>query len=212
MSIETTQAWCNNCGRETQHKIIHTEEYEVENKEDVTLARKKDVLSCRGCKEFIIREESSIVFLGNKNTQISYSPPRLWRQPPTWLVELGKIDPDLKGLLEEVYSAANDRQPRLLSMGIRAVLDRLMILVLNSDVGNFKNKLDKMVSEGNLTQNQSENIKIVIDAGSASSHRGFNPPRELREEMVIVMENLVREYYVTGPMLQTARLKIPPRP
>ena len=87
-----------------------------------------------------------------------------------------------------------------------------MTLVLGGDVGNFQNKLDKMVNEEKLTRAQAENIKIVIDAGSASSHRGFNPPRELGEEMVIVMEGLVREYYVTGPMLQTARLKILPRP
>ena len=214
MTTDTTQAWCNSCGRETQHKIIHTEEYPAENKETVTQTRKIDVLHCRGCKEFSIREEISELILGSKNTQsqISYAPPRLWRQPPTWLVELHLIDPDLKGLLEEVYLATNDRQSRLLSMGVRAVLDRLMTLVLNGDVGNFQIKLDEMVKMGKLTPNQADNLKIVIDAGSASSHRGYNPPRTLIEEMVIVMENLVREYYVTGPMLKTARQKIPPRP
>ena len=97
-------------------------------------------------------------------------------------------------------------------MGVRAVLDRVMTLILNGDTGTFKNKLNKMVSENKFTQTQAENIEIVIDAGSASSHRAFKPSQELLEEMVIVMENLVREHYITGPMLQTARHKIPPRP
>ena len=219
--MNTTQALCNSCGQITEHEVIHEEVCSVEElcsveKEKVTETRNKEVLSCRGCKEFLIREEipEATPENGNKSIQkkFSYIPPRLWRQRPTWLVELDQIDPDLKSLLEEIYSATNERQSRLLSMGIRAALDHMMTIALNGDVGNFQNKLDKMVEEGNLTKNQADNIKIVIDAGSASSHRGFKPPRELIEEMVIVMESLLREHYVTGPMLKTARHKIPPRP
>jgi hypothetical protein len=38
------------------------------------------------------------------------------------------------------------------------------------------------------------------------------PPKELLDEMVTVMEGIIREHYVTGPMLETARTRIPPRP
>ena len=144
--------------------------------------------------------------------EVSFEPPRLWRRPPTWLKEKETIDPDLRGLLEEVYSAANEKQRRLLAMGIRAVLDHMMTLILGAGYGNFADKLSRMVDMGNLTKSQGENIRIVIEAGSASSHRAFIPPRELLYEMIIVMENLVREFYVTGPMLKTAKQKIPPRP
>ena len=119
---------------------------------------------------------------------------------------------DLYGLLIEVYSAANDEQTRLLSMGVRAALDSLMTKVLGGDAGPFERKLEMMVEEGHLTNKQKENLSIVIDASSASSHRGFQPPRQLLDEMMAVMEIIVREHYITGPMLETARTQIPPRP
>lgn len=87
-----------------------------------------------------------------------------------------------------------------------------MTRILGGDAGGFEAKLDEMVKQDHLTPKQRENLAIVIDAGSASTHRGFRPPRQLVEEMVIVMENVVREHYVTGPMLKTAKIQIPPRP
>jgi hypothetical protein len=128
------------------------------------------------------------------------------------LTAIEAVDPDLYHLLLEVYSAANDEQTRLLAMGVRAALDLTMIKVLGGDGGSFERKLEMMVEAEHLTAKQAENLSIVIDAGSASSHRGFNPPRELLDEMVGVMESIIREHYVTGPMLGTARALIPPRP
>lgn len=174
------------------------------------------VLSCRGCGEYSILEtlveNSGDESTGDGQTQTTYKPPRLWRRPPSWLSDLEVMDSDFKGLLDEVYLATHDNQTRLLSMGVRSVLDRVMILFLGGDVGTFQEKLKKMVDEGHLTERQAKNIEVVIDAGSASTHRGFRPPRALIEEMVVVMENMVRDHYITGPMLQTARDRIPPRP
>lgn len=116
------------------------------------------------------------------------------------------------GLLEEVYSAAHSGQVRLLSMGIRSVLDRMMTMVLDGNVSSFQEKLNGMVAKGHLAAEQASIIEIIIDAGSASAHRGFKPARELLEEMLNVMEGLVRERYISGPMLQTAKINIPPRP
>ena len=215
MIKKIVQAPCNMCGQETEHDIIHTESA-VQKTGDLEFLAMTEVLSCRGCKEVSVRKR---IFEGTVEkdsvgppSQSTYIPPRLWHQPPKWLSDLEQYDPDLKGLLDELYSATHDKQIRLLSMGVRSVLDHMMTLTLGSDIGNFQQKLLSMVKEGHLTAKQSSNMEIVIDAGSASTHRGFKPPRELLEEMVIVMESLVREHYITGPMLQTAKIKIPPRP
>ena len=206
---------CNLCGQETEHDVIHTETASKET-EGIEIPAKTEVLSCRGCKEVSVRqrifEELAQEEGEEPRSQITYAPPRLWHQPPKWLSDLEQYDPDLKGLLDEVYSATHDKQIRLLSMGVRSVLDRMMSLALGGDVGSFKQKLAVMIKEDHFTAKQADNLEIVIDAGSASTHRGFKPPRELLKEMVIVMESLVREHYITGPMLQTARAKIPPRP
>jgi hypothetical protein len=62
-----------------------------------------------------------------------YEPPRLWRRAPDWLRSLHDDDPDLKELLDEVYSATNDKQVRLLSMGVRSALDYVMTKILGAD-------------------------------------------------------------------------------
>jgi hypothetical protein len=125
---------------------------------------------------------------------------------------LEDLDPDLTALLKEVYSAANDDQAKLLSMGIRASLDHLMSKMIGGDVGGFEQKLSEMVKQDHLTKSQKESLEVVIDAGSASSHRGYRPSKELIVTMLMTMEGLIQNHYITGPMLATAKAHIPPRP
>jgi hypothetical protein len=110
------------------------------------------------------------------NKNFEYISPRLIHRAPDWLDEVDELDPDLAGLLREVCLAANDSQVRLLSMGVRAVLDRVMDMILGRDEGSFRKKLGRMVEEGHLSRSQKEHLETVIDAGSASSHRAFRPP------------------------------------
>jgi hypothetical protein len=69
-----------------------------------------------------------------------------------------------------------------------------------------------MVAKGNLTAKQTEMLATVIDAGSAAAHRGYKPPKELLREMVITMETVIRDHYLTGPLLRAMKATIPPRP
>jgi hypothetical protein len=135
----------------------------------------------------------------------------LWTRVPEWIVKLESIDAGLHDLLVEVYSAANDTQTRLFSMGLRAALDHTMTRIVG-DVGGFEQKLDKMVEQRHLSEKQRETLATVIDAGSATAHRGFKPSQDLLEQMLAVMEGIVRDHYITGPMLATMRTTIPPRP
>lgn len=206
---------CNLCEQHTDHDVVHTETIS-RRRADVTATVMVEILSCRGCKEICVKERlfegSTFGDVEKSPSRIIFTPPRLWRRPPRWLADLEPQDPDLMGLLEEVYSAAHTGQVRLLSMGIRSVLDRMMTMALDGNVSSFREKLKEMVAKGHLAAEQASNIEIIIDAGSASAHRGFKPARELLEEMLNVMESLVRERYISGPMLQTAKVNIPPRP
>lgn len=217
MSVEIIKSFCNCCMIESDHDIIHNESCNAEYPDGSSSLYKTIYLICRGCREPSIRKEHWYFDYvpdpdREPSIRVAYVPPRRWRRPPDWLGELETLDSDLKDILDEVYSVTNDQQLRLLSMGVRAALDHMMIKILGADIGNFEKKLDKMVTDGHLTNRQKDNIAIVIDAGSASSHRGFKPPRELIKEMLSVMENLIREFYITNPMLKTAKMKIPPRP
>lgn len=210
---------CNQCLRETQHDVVSNETQDVEDLGHFQIEIKRVVVRCRGCGDVAVRSESWWQKKGEFGhvleqscEKVRFDPPRVWRRAPNWLSTIEQQEPDLAELLQEVYSAANDQQVRLLSMGVRAVLDHVMTAILGADVGGFEAKLDALVEKDHLTRTQRDNLSIVIDAGSASSHRGFKPNPELVEEMLVAMENIIRDHYITGPMLKTARTQIPPRP
>lgn len=208
MPKETCQCPCNTCGVETEHDVTLLSTVSEEGLKENPITREISAISCRGCKTAAIREK--IVKKNTEGGQLIYKPPRLWLQQPKW-VEDEAIDNTVYGLLVEVYSAANDNQFRLLAMGVRAVLDYVMTYLVN-DIGGFEKKLDEMVKQEHISRKQKDMLLVVIDAGSATAHRGFKPPRDLLMQMIDVMGIIIRQHYITGPMLQTLKTHIPPRP
>ena len=209
---------CNLCARETDHDVLAEEVHSDDGPNGEARDTKRYAIQCRGCHDFSLRTEEwyfdGIPSPESEYTlvQVTFQPPRLWRRAPDWLEELRDINTDFYSLLKEIYSAANDDQVRLLSMGTRTALDQLMSVVLGGDFGSFEEKLAQMVSNGHLTEKQKDDLETVVDAGSASSHRGYKPPRQVIQAMLMTMEGLVQNHYVTGPMLKTAKAHIPPRP
>jgi hypothetical protein len=221
VSEKIIDSWCNSCGRDTAHDIVHLENIATFETPDSEITARKVAVRCRGCKELAIRNEewhydrTPDPLIDNEDrvslTVTSYSPPRLWRRRPEWVKELEQTEPDLNDLLNELYLAANDHQVRLLATGVRSALDYVMTKIVG-DVGDFPAKLRAMVNAGHLTQKQSEMLDTVIDTGSAAAHRGFKPPKELLQEMMQVMETVIRDHYLTGPLLIQMKSLVPPRP
>ena len=204
--------FCNLCGQETDHDVVWQDVRTKPSPSGELFRTEVRAVQCRGCSECAIIKK---VWEGNTLAEVieeSYGPPRLWRRAPAWLASLQSLDLTLKELLDEVYSATNDMQVRLLSMGVRSAVDHVMDKILGADMGSFEAKLDEMVKRGHITTTQREHLEIVIDAGSASTHRGYRPPQQLLDEMLAVMESIIRNHYITGPMLATAKNQIPPRP
>ncbi len=209
MAKDTCPCPCNTCGVETEHDVIVLNDLREEDSDGNSVHREISAIYCRGCKTAAIRE--IITKENTKEKQLLYKPPRLWLQQPKWIESLESIDPTIHGLLLEVYSAANDDQSRLFSMGIRSALDRVMTYLVG-DIGGFEQKIDDMVKKKHISENQKETIMIVIDASSATQHRGFRPVRDLLEHMIAVLETIIHQLYLLNPMLQTLKTQIPPRP
>lgn len=203
MSNQVIQSLCNGCGRETAHDVVWRDARPFALPDGSVEEKKTIAVRCRGCEDCSIRKEIWLHDLGEDEElqNVFYVPPRRWGRPPSWLSKLEGTEPDLKSLLDEVYSATNKDQVRLLSMGIRSALDVVMIKILCGDVGGFEEKLNEMVRKGHLTITQKENLEVVIDAGSASTHRNFKPPEDLLQQMVAVLENLIHQHYVTRPIM-----------
>lgn len=210
---------CNLCFRDTVHDLLISVDQTEEIPDGSANVRKQIWLQCRGCLETTIKRVE-IYHSGDPDPDngpppertVGYIPPRLWHRAPPWLCELVGLDDDLHGLLCEIYSACHEEQTRLLCMGVRTALDHIMVKVLGGDRGGFSTKLKDMISQGHFTKNQGEAIDVIIDAGSASSHRAFKPPVELLRVMVTALEGVIHHHYFASPMLRTAKTTIPPRP
>jgi Domain of unknown function (DUF4145) len=200
-------SWCNSCGRETSHAVLLSEVLATMEYPDGEAETRSVVVRCRGCGELAIRNEDLYYdrtpdpsIEDREHVTVTFSPPRLWRRPPDWLSDLEVVEVDLNDILKEVYLAANDKQFRLLAMGVRTALDYVMTQIIG-DVGDFSQKLREMVAKNHLTAKQTDMLATVIDAASAAAHRGFKPDRPLLQEMLNTMETVIRDHYLTGPML-----------
>jgi hypothetical protein len=136
-----------------------------------------------------------------------YHPPRA-QSLPDWF---DKVPPDIQDTLQEVYQARQHKLQRLLVMGIRTILD-LLILETVGDVGPFETKLDALEAKGLIGAMDKQTIATVIDAGSAALHRGYRPPEEVLYYALSALENVLRQVYVVQPTTEYIRKLIPPKP
>ncbi len=200
--------WCNECFRDTFHDTLLEEGAPTDGDETHHARGHVATVRCRGCHAWSIRRT---VIKETGDQAVSHDPPQRWRRPPDWMVQLPDSASDVAALLDEIYLSANGRQSRLLSMGVRAVLDRVMIQIVG-DVGGFARKLDAMRECGHLSRRQVDMLKTIIDAGSAAAHRGYKPPPDLLQEMLIVMGAVIRDHFITSPMLDQLKRFVPPKP
>src|ERR1700730_17467787 len=137
MAYKLRRCFCNPCGRETDHDVVWQDTGTEESPSEELFRTEIIAVRCRGCSECaILKEVWELSSEPPEKTQ-TYEPPRLWRRAPDWLIALHDLDFDLKTLLDEIYSATNDAQLRLLSMGVRSALDHVMGKILGGDMGSF---------------------------------------------------------------------------
>lgn len=202
---------CVKCFVDTVHEVLlETTESDV-TPDDISWITTTKIIQCGGCKQISIREEFECSEYTPGGTIITYHPPRVKRRKPDWIDKLEDHAPDLVELFIEIYAAANHRHHRLLAMGIRSVMDQVTTRLVG-DIGGFEQKLDALVDEKIISEVQRALFDTVIDGASAAAHRGYKPPWDLLENMLTLMEFIVNQTYISGPMLEAARKHIPPRP
>ncbi|MHA3115273.1 DUF4145 domain-containing protein [Acinetobacter sp. ANC 4635] len=80
--------------------------------------------------------------------------------------------------------------------GIRTLIDRYMVKLVG-DIGGFKTKLKKMLEENHINKKQYELLDIVIEAGNAAGHRGFKPDKDMLDNLLHVVEDIISLEYKT---------------
>jgi uncharacterized protein DUF4145 len=200
---------CNDCRRKTWHALLssHALGGEVDmgaDKPPLKWTDTYDIFQCQGCETPSIRR-TYWISLEDADPDISFFPPRISRHVPKWAIHAGI---QIFGLLSEVYAALQANSSRLALMGIRALID-VVVLDKVGDVGSFAEKLEALQAAGYVGQKQREFLAAVLDAGSAAAHRGHRPTtRDLNYAMDIV-ENLLQAVYVLESSAKQSAKKHP---
>lgn len=215
---EPTKTHCFNCDKETLQDILFNDHQfgpreivlrnEDGDKSESVWEVVADIWSiskCRGCEK--INFKHTLRYSPDRETdQVFHFPKKPFRHVPSWVV---KLPMRYVEILQEIYISINEGLLILSLTGIRTLLD---IYIVNKigDAGTFKQKLDKLVTDGVITQTKAKVLETTIDAGNASAHRGYKPDRETLFQILDIVENLLQSEIVDRAAEQIKR-KTPPR-
>jgi len=220
--MEIIKAYCNKCCGERRHEVLHSEERTWEDEVDpyvsINGGNIYDMIKCCGCENVALRHRSwfseDMDEQGQPVVNTMYYPPATFRQEPRWIFQLMLVLPIdnnfVADLLKEIYVALRNDSCRLAVMGIRALLEQVMIDKVG-DQGSFKQNLNKFEKEGFVSKSQREVLEPVLDAGHATMHRAFKPSRSDLVSLMDVTENIIESIYINQERVREIKKKIPPR-
>jgi hypothetical protein len=139
-----------------------------------------------------------------------YYPSPISRRRPNWFQVKG-FPSDLSDLFVEVYKAIDGDQHRLAALGIRALLDQLMIEKVG-DLPSFEEKLDAFQQDGGyISLIQRDAMHNALELGSAVMHRGFKPNQKELTTALDILEGVCAAIFSHAPRASELEERIPPR-
>jgi hypothetical protein len=214
-NLETkVRAQCNECGGERNHSILHSEKTSWSSDEDGTSGSDTyDMLRCLGCDNIKLLHTSR--FSEDGSPTINYFPPAIFRKQPEWLNELfanvaATEEAFVYALLLEIYSALQNNQPHLAAMGIRSLLERIMIAKVG-DRGTFSNNISEFEAKGFVSHIQRERLETILEAGHATIHRSFTPSHTDLITLVNITESIVETVFLHEEQVARLRKRVPTR-
>lgn len=206
MSDPVIKAHCNKCGPYINHKVLHKEERRWDDDDmridGIDIYR---LLECCGCEKLTLRHDSWNSYetdeQGHSIEKIVYYPPAISRQAPPWLSSVeGPFfldwDNPIPRLLREIYSAVQNNMPALATMGIRALMERVMVEKVG-DTGTIGGNITKFISEGFIAQKSVPLFReFLIESGHAAMHRAYFPKSSDIIALLDIAESIVEAIYV----------------
>lgn len=140
----------------------------------------------------------------------TYWPASERRRQPSWSLQVQ--DDVIHRLLDEVYRALNDDLRTLAAMGVRALLDRTFELAGADPAAGFEEKLKTLTADGAISVRDKETLTIMTDAGSAASHRGWQPDADDLDTILDAAEAVLHRVMVLPSNAQRLQEQVPPKP
>ncbi|MFC6048046.1 DUF4145 domain-containing protein [Methylobacterium hispanicum] len=191
------------------------------------------ILQCRGCDYIFVQR----IMCDTENYHhtsdgaggwgmeldetVKYWPALAKRKRPEWMSEFGIDAPNVGKLdqaLIELYGALDNDLNILAGIRIRTAFDVASELLGINTEQSFQKKLDEIVEKGHIGIADKSRLATLVDAGSASAHRGWKPAASDLVLMTEILEHFVHDTFVAPS--RKARLdakatemksKVPPR-
>lgn len=221
----TAKVWvhCNTCSGQKKHDVLCHEEVkwseEIDRHFTIGGSNVYDLFKCCGCESIVLRHKSwhsedVDPETGEPEVYTRYYPPPTFRKLPRWVSDFFPFtEPgeSISELMHEINVALQNDAPRLATMGIRALLEIVMIDKVG-DKGNFSANLRAFRESGYISPKQEEVIKPILEAGHAAMHRAYKPDRKDVVQLMDVTESIIETIYINESKLHTISQKIPARP
>lgn len=79
------------------------------------------------------------------------------------------------------------------------------------DQGNFPQMLDAMIKAELISKNESSILQAALDAGSAAAHRGYSPTSESLNDVMDIVEHLLKSVFVLPKVAEKLKKSTPQR-
>lgn len=225
--MDTVKSHCNRCQGETNQDVLHSETVKWEEIIDedeegggfqISGTDIYQMLKCRGCDSITFKYEEwfegNYDERGNRVPEFHYYPPAIYRPEPKWLNDLDSFFEEeqkfIHDLMKEIYSSLHNDSRRLATMGIRALIEHIMIEKVG-DQGSFVKNLDTFAAKGLISLSQKDILGAVLEAGHASIHRSYSPTTEDLHTCMDIAESIVESIYIHPNKASKLKGKIPPR-
>ncbi len=231
---DITRLYCNRCNIDTNHGFlwttIKTEEYESARDDSdwdgnpVYTRTRYSVASCLGCNSLQFAHEEEHNFHRSKliteefdphPIEIHYQIPRTLqvqrpaREKPDWWPRLPDKEMVIFG--HEIYGALHNNFLTLALMGVRRVIEKMMIHSVG-DKGSFIKLIPEFVERENIGTRQEEGIRALVDLGNAATHRQVEMQNQYQsEEVFTLMETLLFHHYILPKHISNIENSIPLR-
>lgn len=195
---------CPECKTEVRVDVLHEEKTSWDD-DRVWGSDRYWILRCRGCDRVFFghghtfSEDTDEVYDPESGQwyfapteRHTYYPRALKRRQPVWFDWQFKLKCDsISYILIEVYSALDHGLLILGATGIRTAFDAVSLQLNVDSTLSFKEKIEKLRSAQHITGRERDYLQLLVDAGSAAAHRGWNPTSEQITVLMDILEGLI---------------------
>jgi len=222
-STPTTTAHCNECSGNREHEVLYTTKTQWRNKgtegERVDGVINFEMLRCSGCQEIKMRRteinSDDRRYSEKVEPHVTYYPPAVFRREPPWMLTYfaeTALGDDEVGylLLQEIYVALHNDCRTLAAMGVRALIEFLMVRQ-TGDHGSFGKNLSAFAANGWISDVEKRHIDAALDVGHAAMHRMHVPSLENLATVIDIVEGIVKRIYIDEPRVVRLKQQTPQR-